>query len=299
MRHRLRLLGLALVAVVTAASGAAVGGETLPLAVRLRARALEPGDPVRVEVASDRAMRSVGGTFLGRDLAFVRNERGEGGRETWSAWTLVDLDAEAGSTAVEVHGVTLDGDMTAATLAVHVLAKQFPTEKLSVSSGYVTPPAEVETRLARERAVLREVYERRRPELAPGPFVAPVPGAATSVFGTRRLYNGQPRAPHPGLDLRAASGTPVAAAGPGTVALAHELYYSGNTVIVDHGGGLFTIYAHLDEILVRERDRVEAGARIGLSGATGRVTGPHLHWGAKIGDVPFDPSALLDPALFE
>ena len=125
-----------------------------------------------------------------------------------------------------------------------------------------------------------------------------MPGTATSVFGTRRVFNGKPRDPHSGLDLRAASGTPVHSSGPGVVSLAQELYYSGNTVIVDHGGGLFTIYAHLSEIRVQEGDTAEAGDVLGLSGATGRVTGPHLHWGAKIGSVPFDPTALLDRALW-
>jgi murein DD-endopeptidase MepM/ murein hydrolase activator NlpD len=112
------------------------------------------------------------------------------------------------------------------------------------------------------------------------------------------VYNGEPRSPHPGLDLRAASGTPVESSGAGHVCLAEDLYYSGNTVILDHGGGLFTVYAHLSRLLVSEGDAVEAGHILGLSGATGRVTGPHLHWGAKIGDRPFDPAALLDPRLF-
>ena len=129
-------------------------------------------------------------------------------------------------------------------------------------------------------------------------FVRPVPGQPTSVFGTRRVFNGQARDPHPGLDLRAASGTDVVASGPGRVVLAQDLYYSGNTVIVDHGGGLFTLYAHLSSIGVENGANVEAGQSLGASGATGRVTGPHLHWGAKIGAIPFNPTALLDDRLF-
>jgi murein DD-endopeptidase MepM/ murein hydrolase activator NlpD len=112
------------------------------------------------------------------------------------------------------------------------------------------------------------------------------------------VFNGVPKSPHSGLDLRAATGVPVKAAGAGRVRLSRNLYYSGNTVILDHGAGLFTVYAHLSTIAVREGDEVEAGAQVGKVGATGRVTGPHLHWGAKVGDRPFDPSALLDPALF-
>ena len=129
-------------------------------------------------------------------------------------------------------------------------------------------------------------------------FVPPLLGQPTSAFGTRRIYNGKPRSPHPGLDLRAATGTTVNSSGAGRVGLAQELYYSGNTVIVDHGGGLFTLYAHLSKLLVEVGEYVRAGQAVGLSGATGRVTGPHLHWGAKIGNRPFDPTALLDARLF-
>jgi murein DD-endopeptidase MepM/ murein hydrolase activator NlpD len=183
--------------------------------------------------------------------------------------------------------------------AVTVHPKEFPEEHLTVASKYVAPPREVDERLARERARLREIYRQRTPvRSAQAPFVRPVPGEPTSTFGKRRIFNGEPRSPHPGLDLRAASGTPVVSSGPGRVLLAQDLYYSGNTVLVDHGGGLFTLYAHLSEIQVAEGDEVAAGEQVGLSGATGRVTGPHLHWGAKIGDRPFDPQALLDPALF-
>ena len=127
----------------------------------------------------------------------------------------------------------------------------------------------------------------------------PVGGDPTSIFGTRRVFNGQPRSPHPGLDLRASEGTPVRSSGAGRVAIAQDLYYSGNTVIVDHGGGLYTLYAHLSSIDVAEDQEIGPGQIVGESGATGRVTGPHLHWGAKIGNRPFDPRALLEPVLFE
>jgi murein DD-endopeptidase MepM/ murein hydrolase activator NlpD len=212
---------------------------------------------------------------------------------------MIDLNREAGPTAIEVGGTSIDGREAIGTLAVTVQAKEFPSEELKVAPKYVTPPPEVAERLDKERAKLKALYARRT-SLDPldAPFARPVPGDATSVFGTRRLYNGKPRSPHPGLDLRAGEGTPVHAPGPGQVVLAQNLYYSGNTVILDHGGGLFTIYAHLSFIQVTEGSAVEPGQVIGLSGATGRVTGPHLHWGAKIGNSPFDPMALLDPALY-
>jgi murein DD-endopeptidase MepM/ murein hydrolase activator NlpD len=272
-------------------------GATEPLEIRVRAREIAPGDPVRVDVASRLPLAQLSGSFLGRGLSFVRRDDGRG--QAWSAWTLVDLDTAAGPAVVEVHGTTAGGEPAAGTLAVRVEPREFAREELTVAPDYVAPKPAVQARLERERARLAEVYRERLPVLPRGPFVAPVPGEPTSAFGTRRVYNGEPRAPHPGLDLRAATGTPVTASGAGEVRLATELYWSGNTVIVDHGAGLFTIYAHLDTIEVREGDRVEAGRRIGRSGATGRVTGPHLHWGAKIGELPFDPTALLDPALFD
>jgi murein DD-endopeptidase MepM/ murein hydrolase activator NlpD len=277
---------------------ATAAGSTLPLDVSLRSRVTAPGEPVRIEVVAAEGMAAVGGSFLGRELHFVRSGGDSHGGELWSAWALVDLEAAPGPAAVEVHGTTRHGRTAAGTLAVRVAAKEFPTEELSVAPRYVAPPPEVEARLARERERLAHVYAARRDELPRGPFVRPVPGEPTSVFGTRRVYNGEPRSPHPGLDLRARTGTPVGASGSGSVVLAEELYYSGNTVIVDHGAGLFTLYAHLDTIDVALGDRVAPGEPLGTSGATGRVTGPHLHWGAKVGDAPFDPSALLDPVLF-
>jgi murein DD-endopeptidase MepM/ murein hydrolase activator NlpD len=252
-----------------------------------------------VLVTSESPLAAVRGEFLGQGIHLVRDARGPDGRSWWG-WTMVGLDEDAGPASIEVSAVREDGTTLAAARAVSIQPKQFPEERLTVEPKYVEPPPEVEARLARERAKLAGVYDARR-DLAPASaaFVRPVPGEPTAVFGTRRLYNGRPRSPHPGLDLRAGSGTPVHAAGPGVVGLAEDLYYSGLTVIVDHGGGLFTIYAHLSGIDVEEGQTVAAGQLVGRSGATGRVTGPHLHWGAKIGDRPFDPTALLDPALFD
>jgi len=267
----------------------------LPVTVDVRARALAPGEPIRIDVVSDQPLVRLGGRFLDTPLFFV--SIGDGRR--WSGWSMIPLDREPGPAVVEVSGLG-EGDRPAAgTRAVTIEPRRFPEEQLSVAPKYVEPPPEVRERLARERDTVKALYAARRPVVPSNDaFLPPVPGEPTSVFGTRRLYNGKPRAPHPGLDLRAASGTSVISSGTGRVGLARDLYYSGNTVIVDHGGGLFTLYAHLSEIRVKEGDDVDAGQELGLSGATGRVTGPHLHWGAKIGDLPFDPTALLDPDLF-
>src|SRR5207253_1114123 len=112
-------------------------------------------------------------------------------------------------------------------------------------------------------------------------------------FGHRRIFNGQPRAPHAGADLRASTGTPIHATNRGRVVLAKNLFFTGNTVIIDHGLGIYTLYAHLSRIDVRVSQMVDEDEVLGLAGATGRVTGPHLHWGARIQGARVDPFSLL------
>jgi len=300
MRHlttesRLRLVLLLLPAL--AALPAAAGD--LALTVRVQARAVAPGEPVRVEALAAEPLRSLEAELLGHEVHMVRGGITAEG-ERWAGWAMVGLDQEPGVTSLELRGRTESGRAAVGSLAVTVASKQFPEERLTVAPKYVEPPKEVQERLARERARLKEIYASRR-DVLPGSqaFVRPVLGESSAAFGTRRFFNDQPRSPHGGVDLRAAAGTEVRASGPGLVVLADELYYSGNLVILDHGGGLFTLYAHLSELRVKEGQEVAAGEVVGLSGSTGRVTGPHLHWGAKVGDRPFDPQALLDPALFE
>jgi len=282
---------------VLLAVSATATAEPLFVSIEVKSRETAPGEPIRIAVSSPWPILDIEGEFLGQSLFWVRDDDGDDG-ERWSAWTMVGLDQEPGKATVEVRGMTT-GEPFFASLPTEIRAKEFPQERLEVAPSYVEPPPEVRERLAAERARLVEIYRTRRPTQPTEPFIRPVPGAQTSIFGTRRVFNGKPRSPHSGLDLRAASGTEVVASGPGRVVLAEDLYYSGNTVIIDHGSGLFTLYAHLKEIRVAADDPAGAGQLVGLSGATGRVTGPHLHWGAKIGDRPFDPTALLDRRLFE
>jgi len=277
------------------------------LAISVRARALAPGEAVRILVRAAGAgkgpnavpappLASVSGTFLGEALSFEP----VGSRGDWSAWTVVGFEEKPGSRPLVIDAKEEGGGTRHASRDVRIAAKSFPTERLTVKEQYVEPPPEVAERIAAESKRLGAIYAARTPtRLTGSPFTRPVPGEALGTFGARRILNDKPRSPHPGLDLRAAAGTPVHAAGPGRVVLASDLYFSGNTVIVDHGEGLFTLYAHLSRMDVHEGDVLARGDPVGLSGATGRVTGPHLHWGAKIGDRPFDPTALLDRTLFE
>jgi peptidase M23-like protein len=261
----------------------------------LRARSFEPGEIVRVDVSSAACkLGAPQATFLDQSVTFVR------GGDVWSGWIVIPLDRKEGSVPLSVSTACEDGSGKASTdQPVAVAPKEFPEQKLTVESKYVNPSKAALARIEKEKKRLSAAYARRTPiPASEAAFVMPVSGESTSVFGARRILNGEPRSPHPGIDLRAGTGTPVVAAGGGVVALAGDLYYSGGTVIVDHGAGLFTIYAHLSKIEVKEGATVEAGQRVGLSGATGRVTGPHLHWGARVGAEVFDPRGLTDPKLF-
>ncbi len=271
-----------------------------PLEIEVRARAVAPGEPVRFIVRSEASLASLEARFLGHPLVFSKLPgRGEEAQRRWSAWSSVPLGTSPTETVVEVRGRTTEGQEALGLLVVEVIARDYPEERLEVASRFVQPSAEALRKIEADREKLNRVYARRgTPRHREGVFLRPVPGRPTSIFGTRRFFNGEARDPHPGLDLEAATGTEVRASGDGEVVLAQDLYYAGNTVIIDHGQGLFTIYAHLSRIDAVEGQPIARGAVLGRSGATGRVTGPHLHWGAKFGAEPFDPRALLDAKLF-
>ena len=285
-------------ALLLLAAGCAEGASGTPLAARAYARAYAPGEVVRVEVVLDPAAKRPAGEFGKAAMTFVEAARTETS-VTWTAWAVIPLDVAPGAVSYRVTATRADGAASSVSRELTIEPKEFPEQRLDVESKFVNPPKAVLARIDREKKKLDAIYGRRTPLRPPdAPFVRPVPGEPTSEFGTKRVFNGEPRSPHPGIDLRAATGTPVLAAGPGRVALASDLYYSGGTVIIDHGGGLFTIYAHLSKIEAKEGTEIAEGASVGLSGATGRVTGPHLHWGARVGGSIFDPRALLDAKLF-
>jgi murein DD-endopeptidase MepM/ murein hydrolase activator NlpD len=294
VRRPARIL-LALLVLGTPAAPAPRAGDS-PLRVEVLARQLAPGEPVRVVVDSDAPLSEVEGELFGEPLAFVAESAA---RTRFASWAAVALDRAPGAYVLDVRAASEGKPVPPARIPVTVVAKVFPEQRLTVEEKYVSPSKESQERIALERKRLDAIYARRTPVPSPAAsFAKPVPGEPTSRFGLKRFFNDQPRAPHSGLDLRASTGTPVKASGPGEVVFAGDLYFSGNTVILDHGGGLFTLYAHLSRIDVPEGRRVTQGAVLGKSGATGRVTGPHLHWGARVGETVVDPRALLDPALF-
>jgi murein DD-endopeptidase MepM/ murein hydrolase activator NlpD len=176
-----------------------------------------------------------------------------------------------------------------------VTAGRFATEKLIVEKQFVEPNEQQASRAVAEQKKLRELFDRVTPEkLWQGSFRMPLAGSKQGTnFGKRRILNGQPRSPHTGADFPAPTGTPVHATQSGRVVLAEELYFSGNTVIVDHGLGVYSLYGHLSATDVAVGDSVKAGIILGKVGATGRVTGPHLHWGITVNKARVNPVRLV------
>ena len=176
-----------------------------------------------------------------------------------------------------------------------IVSGEFRSERLKVQSGKVSPSKADLQRIRQDRKAVKAVYaEGHFNRLWTEPFEKPIKSAITSPFGSKRLFNGKTKSYHSGLDFRAAVGTPIYAANAGIVKLSQDLFYSGNIVIIDHGMGVFTNYAHLSRMDVVPGQFVKRGQQIGLAGATGRVNGPHLHWGAKVNGVTVNPMELIE-----
>jgi murein DD-endopeptidase MepM/ murein hydrolase activator NlpD len=179
-----------------------------------------------------------------------------------------------------------------------VVSKAYPTENLSVAPAKGSPNKKDLVRILAEQKEIGKIYKTRSiPRLWKGALLKPMESVFTSVFGNRRMFNGITQSFHSGLDFKAPEGTPVLSAAAGKVLLAKDLFFSGHTVILDHGYGLFTLYAHLSKFSVKPGDQVNLKGLLGLSGKTGRVSGPHLHWGAVVGSVKVDPLDLTSDAL--
>jgi murein DD-endopeptidase MepM/ murein hydrolase activator NlpD len=175
-----------------------------------------------------------------------------------------------------------------------VLGKTFPTRSIRVPPRYATPPPEVLVRIEREAETLRTLLAAASPErLWRGAFRMPVPGSVISGFGKRSIVNGAPRSPHAGIDLRARTGTPLRAPNGGRVTLVDDLYFTGTTIVIDHGLGVHSVLCHLSSARVRAGDPVTRGQLIGATGASGRATGPHLHWSIRVNGARVDPLAVI------
>jgi murein DD-endopeptidase MepM/ murein hydrolase activator NlpD len=280
----------ALIAAGTGTSWRAVARQDLPrLEVGVVARALQPGEVVRLDISCTCGEERPSATAFDTDVALFPTADGRG----WSGLFGIDVDEEPGVSQVKVSLDQGAGPPLVATRELHVVAKQFPTRRLRVAPTYVDPPPDDLARIQREAAMLNAVFATITPRLWDGPFVLPVAEPSNSNFGSRSIFNGQARSPHGGVDFASAAGTPVAAAGRGRIVIADDLFFTGNTVVIDHGLGLYSVLAHLSAMNVARGDGVERGSIVGRVGATGRVTGAHLHWGVRLNGARVDPMSLL------
>ncbi|MBI2962533.1 MAG: peptidoglycan DD-metalloendopeptidase family protein [Deltaproteobacteria bacterium] len=261
----------------------ALGSDTLAVSVEPSTVSLGGLAVVRV------GGHGVRGTFEGKPLRFFT--AGGGGK---AALVGIDLEHPAGRFPIEVFA----GRERART-ELAVLESEYPEERLTVPPAYTAPDPATLRRIEREQQRLAALWERSGAERSwRGAFLPPTDGAPGSPFGLRRFFNGEPRSPHAGIDFRAPRGAAVRAANRGRVALADDLFFTGKTVVVDHGCGLFTLYVHLSRLATRAGALVDKGQEIGKVGSTGRATGPHLHFAARVGEARIDPAGLLgrDPA---
>lgn len=258
-----------------------------------------PGAIVRLRLelpASNDSILRITGTMSGEPLHFVKSAS-----DTWRALGPITVDAvgEVGATAIIEKA---SGGLDTVRASVAIPKQPGPGARrraLSVSPRFTQPlDSATQARVDRENATAREIGRRAHdtPAMWTLPFIRPRASGVTSRFGSGRMFNGTLTSRHLGVDFRGAPGEPIRAANRGVVALVDDFFLAGNVVYIDHGGGVVTAYFHMSKALVAAGDTVERGQEIGLVGATGRVTGPHLHWSARYGAVTVNP---LDLTLVE
>ena len=244
------------------------------------------GDIVRLTVSLTGGARTGSATFNGKKVPGFQT----GG--LLNVYLGVDLDVKPGSYEIEYEMPGLKETLRGS-VPLRVLPREFATESLEVEPKYTELDPASQERVDREAKELEAIWSQATSErLWAKAFVTPAVGPLGSPFGLRRVFNDEPKSPHSGIDIKAPQGAEVYASNGGKVVLAKELFFTGNTVIIDHGLGLYTVYAHLSRIDVKAGDDIERAKVLGLVGATGRVTGPHLHWGAKIVGARVDPTTL-------
>ena len=281
---------LALASLVSAAGGprpapALEAGEPAArvpaVAPALAPSVARPGDAVLVRIPLAPGAEPPAGTLAGRPLSFWR-----AGDEAW-ALAALPLETSPGKVPLEL------GSPPASVATLDVVEPGFPSKTLTVAPKFVEPPRSVKKRIEADRRAFAAAWARPfSPPLFSAPFAWPRPEHANGRFGDQRIFNGKKESIHYGVDLSAPRGAPVHAANDGVVVLARNAYLSGKSVVLWHGADVFTVYFHMDRIAVRPGAKVKQGDTLGVVGSTGRSTGPHLHWSAKVAGLYVDPESL-------
>jgi len=286
----------ATVVVLVLGGGAGAGAGAAEKAdVALHPPKLRVGDVGWLQVKNVPDTATVEGSVGGRPLAFFPYAGGH------AALVAIDLEAKPGTHPWRVAVIEKGREPRTARGTVQLLRRDFPVERLSLPRAMVDLDADTERRALAEGTRLTTLYRTITPErFWRGRFTRPVAGTEPGTgFGARRIINGQSRSPHGGIDYSAPTGTPIVAANSGRVALVADFFFPGRLVVLDHGLGLYTLYFHLDSVAASEGQRIERGQPLGAVGASGRATGPHLHFGAQVGAARVNPAALLGLAVLD
>jgi murein DD-endopeptidase MepM/ murein hydrolase activator NlpD len=259
-------------------------------AIRRQPEQLVNGSPVVMEVVPPVRLTALSAKWLEHDVLFSYDPA----TKTWYGMAGVSLETRPGTYALVLQGKTSKAAEITFSQNIKVQAAKYPSIAVTVAKRFTEPSKEQLQRIQQDKAVKHDVFEHTDPEREwSGKFLRPVEVPVSDVFGTRRTFNGKVQSMHQGLDFAAPTGTPVLAANSGTILLAGPLYFEGNCVVIDHGQGLLTLYLHLSEVRVKPGERIARGQQIGLSGGTGRATGPHLHLAVRWQGVYLNPATLL------
>jgi murein DD-endopeptidase MepM/ murein hydrolase activator NlpD len=289
-------LAILFVAFVALILGAVPSASAATWTVHAQPARLVNGGPVLFQVKPPTRLQSLSGKWLGHDVVFTFDEKSK----SWYALVGVSFETAHGNYALELAGQTQQGKSSSDSITFRhtfsVGAGKYPKlpGKLSVPGKFTEPDPEQQKQIAEGQQIKKDFLGRVTPEREwSGQFSSPADAEISDVFGAQRVFNGKTQSTHLGLDFRVPSGTPVQTMNDGTVLLARPLYFEGNFVVIDHGQGLLTLYLHLSEFKVKEGDQVKRGQVIGLSGGTGRATGPHLHVAVRWQGTYLDPASLM------
>lgn len=254
------------------------------------------GRPFLVRLTSDQPLDSVSIHWQGKEVMpsiSVWNNR-----HVALAMLGTDvLNAKPGKADLSVIA-SIDGKENTFRRTVQITSIDYPKQELTLPKKMVTPPAKVYKKIKADRVETSKAKATVTPErLWHLPMVRPVKGKITSLYGLKRILNGKPKNPHRGLDFRSPMGNPVKATADGEVILVGDHYYAGNSVYIDHGNGVVSMYFHLSKPIVKEGDKVQRGQAIGLSGMSGRATGPHLHFSLSVLGKLVDPQPLFENSV--
>ncbi len=257
---------------------------------------LQPGSVTLFTVALNREATKVMGQFLGKDLLFFRSNQ----PRIWYSLAGADVETIPGTYELRIRAVVPSGRVASITKTVEIGMVTFRTGDVNVAENFVNPDEASQRTIVADQRLKERAFAHFIPMPQwSGDFINPVTAQPTNSFGMTRIFNEELTSQHRGTDFPIREGSPVVASNSGTVVLARELFYEGNCVLIDHGQHFFTIYMHLSKTLVRQGQKVRKGQRLGLSGATGRVTGPHLHMGVRWAGQYLDPTKLLNLTLPE